>query len=104
MLSKVKPDPIPGTCTEMAFTLLGRGSPFPEKLDKPVSGRSRCLLVNICGESGGVLPEDLAKYTSCASGHGMSCTLALNPLFPFIILCRERTARDLIKTSCGFIV
>ncbi|XP_025771689.1 palmitoyltransferase ZDHHC3 [Puma concolor] len=59
-------DPV-RTCTEMAFTLFGRGSPFPEKLDKPVSGRSKCLLVNICGESGGVLPEDLAKYTSCAS-------------------------------------
>ncbi|NP_001336308.1 palmitoyltransferase ZDHHC3 isoform X6 [Nomascus leucogenys] len=28
----------------MAFTLLGRGASFPEKLDKPVSGRSKCLL------------------------------------------------------------
>ncbi|XP_058583245.1 palmitoyltransferase ZDHHC3 isoform X1 [Neofelis nebulosa] len=36
-------DPV-RTCTEMAFTLFGRGSPFPEKLDKPVSGRSKCLL------------------------------------------------------------
>ncbi|XP_009199249.1 palmitoyltransferase ZDHHC3 isoform X1 [Papio anubis] len=36
-------DPV-RTCTEMAFTLLGRGASFPEKLDKPVSGRSKCLL------------------------------------------------------------
>ncbi|XP_063578611.1 palmitoyltransferase ZDHHC3 isoform X2 [Pongo abelii] len=36
-------DPV-RTCMEMAFTLLGRGASFPEKLDKPVSGRSKCLL------------------------------------------------------------
>uniref|UniRef100_A0A2K6EFE1 Palmitoyltransferase n=1 Tax=Propithecus coquereli TaxID=379532 RepID=A0A2K6EFE1_PROCO len=35
-------DPV-RTYTEMAFTLLG-GSSFPEKLDKPVSGRNKCLL------------------------------------------------------------
>lgn len=49
VLLKLKPYPIPGTCTEMAFTLFGRGSSFPEKLDKPVSGSSKCLLVNIWG-------------------------------------------------------
>lgn len=27
----------------------GQGSSFPEKLDQPVSGGSKCLLVHICG-------------------------------------------------------
>lgn len=45
MKLKLKPYPVPGTCTTVAFTLFGRGSSFPEKLDKPVSGPSKCLLV-----------------------------------------------------------
>ncbi|KAF0875058.1 ZDHC3 Palmitoyltransferase, partial [Crocuta crocuta] len=37
-------DPVSMNAHGMAFTLFGRGSPFPEKLDKPVSGLSKCLL------------------------------------------------------------
>ena len=47
----------------VAFTLLGRGLSFPEKLDRPVSGRDRHLSVHIYGQSHGFLPKDLAKYT-----------------------------------------
>uniref|UniRef100_A0AAA9S238 Palmitoyltransferase n=1 Tax=Bos taurus TaxID=9913 RepID=A0AAA9S238_BOVIN len=35
-------DPVK-TCTAVAFTLLGRGLSFPEKLDRPVSGHDRHL-------------------------------------------------------------
>ena len=63
MEMKLKPYPGPETCMAVTFTSLGRDSSFPEKLDRPVSGRGRHLSVHICGQSHGFLAKDLAKYT-----------------------------------------
>lgn len=43
----LKPYRGPETRMAVAFTSLGRGSSFPDKLDRPVSGRGRHLSVHI---------------------------------------------------------
>lgn len=98
---KLKPHPVPGSCPEMAFTLSGRGSSFSEKLGNPVVGHSRCLPVNICGQSGGVLHLDLAKYTKpCKWLLNIVCP-ATKSSVPVRYLMWERQECYLIKISCS---